>query len=57
MSEIFSRNELIWGKKAQHKSEIPYIKEVFKLSEGEAAFLTTCNRGEGLLKEIGRAHD
>ena len=35
---------------AQDKSEIPYIKEVFKLSEGEAAFLTTCNRGEGLLK-------
>ena len=35
---------------AQDKSEIPYIKEVFKLSEGEAAFLTTCSRGEGLLK-------
>ena len=35
---------------AQDKSEIPYIKEVFKLSEGEAAFLTSCNRGEGLLK-------
>lgn len=35
---------------AQDKSEIQYIKEVFKLSEGEAAFLTTCNRGEGLLK-------
>ena len=26
------------------------IKEVFKLSEGEAYFLTTCVRGEGLLK-------
>ena len=35
---------------AQDKSEISYIKEVFKLSEGEAYFLTTCNRGEGLLK-------
>lgn len=35
---------------AQDKSEIEYIKEVFKLSEGEAYFLTTCNRGEGLLK-------
>ncbi len=23
---------------------------MFKLSEGEAYFLTTCNRGEGLLK-------
>ena len=35
---------------AQDKSEIEYIKEVFKLSEGEAYFLTTCVRGEGLLK-------
>ncbi|HOZ55143.1 MAG TPA: DUF87 domain-containing protein [Clostridia bacterium] len=35
---------------AQDKSEIEYIKEVFKLSEGEAYFLTTCTRGEGLLK-------
>ena len=35
---------------AQDKSEIEYIKEVFKLSDGEAYFLTTCNRGEGLLK-------
>ena len=35
---------------AQDKSEIQYIKEVFKLSEGEANFLVTCNRGEGLLK-------
>jgi len=35
---------------AQDKSEIQYLKEVFKLSEGESAFLTTCNRGEGLLK-------
>ncbi len=38
---------------AQDKSEIEYIKEVFKLSDGEAAFLTTCNRGEGLLKVGG----
>ena len=30
--------------------EIQYIKEVFKLSDGEAYFLTTCQRGEGLLK-------
>ena len=35
---------------AQDKSEIQYIKEVFKLSEGEANFLITCERGEGLLK-------
>ena len=35
---------------AQDKSEISYIREVFKLSEGEAYFLTTCSRGEGLLK-------
>ena len=35
---------------AQDKSEIEYIREVFKLSEGESYFLTTCNRGEGLLK-------
>ena len=35
---------------AQDKSEIQYLKEVFKLSEGEAAFLVTCTKGEGLLK-------
>ncbi len=35
---------------AQDKSEIGYLKEVFKLSEGEADFLLTCVRGEGLLK-------
>ena len=35
---------------AQDKSEIAYLKEVFKLSEGEANFLVTCQRGEGLLK-------
>ena len=35
---------------AQDKSEIQYIKEVFKLSEGEAGFLTTCSRGQGLFK-------
>ena len=38
---------------AQDKSEIQYLKEVFKLSEGEAGFLITCNRGEGLLKVGG----
>ena len=35
---------------AQDKSEIEYLKEVFKLSEGEARFLITCSRGEGLIK-------
>ena len=35
---------------AQDKSEINYLKEVFKLSEGEAGFLVTCTKGEGLLK-------
>ena len=35
---------------AQDKSEIEYLKEVFKLSEGEADFLLTCTRGEGLIK-------
>ena len=35
---------------AQDKSEIEYVKEVFKLSEGEASFLVTCQRGQGLLK-------
>ena len=35
---------------AQDKSEIQYLKEVFKLSEGEANFLVTCLKGEGLLK-------
>ena len=35
---------------AQDKSEIQYLKEVFKLSEGEANFLITCQKGEGLLK-------
>ena len=35
---------------AQDKSEIEYLKEVFKLSQGEANFLITCSRGEGLLK-------
>ena len=38
---------------AQDKSEIQYVKEVFKLSEGEAGFLTTCFYGEGLLKVGG----
>jgi len=35
---------------AQDKSEIQYLKEVFKLSEGEAGFLVNCLKGEGLLK-------
>ena len=35
---------------AQDKSEIEYLKKVFKLSNGEANFLTTCLKGEGLLK-------
>ena len=35
---------------AQDKSEIQYLKEVFKLSSGEANFLVTCFKGEGLLK-------
>ena len=35
---------------AQDKSEIEYVKEVFKLSEGESNFLITCLVGEGLLK-------
>ncbi len=35
---------------AQDKAEINYLKEVFKLSEGEANFLITCGKGEGLFK-------
>ena len=35
---------------AQDKSEISLLQEVFKLSAGEASFLVTCTRGEGLLK-------
>ena len=35
---------------AQDKSEIEYLREVFKLSSGEAGFLVTCQKGEGLLK-------
>src|SRR5699024_4011373 len=35
---------------AQDKSEIEYLKEVFKLSDGETNFLITCFRGEGILK-------
>ncbi len=35
---------------AQDKAEIQYLKEVFKLSDGEAGFLVTCTKGEGLLK-------
>ncbi len=34
----------------QDRSEIEYIKEVFKLTDGEAVFLGTCARGEGILK-------
>lgn len=35
---------------AQDKSEIEYLREVFKLSEGETDFLLTATRGEGLIK-------
>ena len=35
---------------SQDKSEIEYVREVFKLSEGEKDFLLTCGRGEGLLR-------
>jgi len=35
---------------AQDKAEISYVKEVFKLNDGETEFLTTCLIGEGLLK-------
>ena len=35
---------------AQDKSEIQYLKEVFKLSEGESSYLVTAQKGEGLLK-------
>ena len=35
---------------AQDKAEIQYLKEVFKLSEGEAGFLVNCQKGEGLIK-------
>ena len=38
---------------AQDKSEIKYLKQVFKLSDGEADFLVTCGKGEGLLKVGG----
>ena len=38
---------------AQDKSEIELLQEVFKLSSGEASFLITCTRGEGLFK-VGR---
>lgn len=35
---------------AQDKSEIALLQEVFKLSSGEASYLVTCTRGEGLFK-------
>ncbi len=35
---------------SQDASEIDYIREVFKLSGGEASFLTTASVGQGLLK-------
>ena len=35
---------------AQDKSEIQYLKEVFKLSDGEANYLITAQKGEGLFK-------
>ena len=38
---------------AQDRSEIEYVKKVFKLSEGEANFLTNCLKGEGLFKVGG----
>ena len=38
---------------AQDKSEIEQLKQVFKLSDGEANFLITCLKGEGLLKVGG----
>ena len=34
----------------QDRSELEYMKEVFKLTDGEAIFLGTCARGEGILK-------
>lgn len=37
---------------AQDKSEIEYLKEVFKLTEGEASYLLTASRGEGLLLSL-----
>ena len=37
---------------AQDKSEIEYLKSVFKLSEGESNFLITCLKGEGLLIKL-----
>ena len=35
---------------AQDKSEIQYLKQEFKLSEGDADLLVTCTKGEGLFK-------
>ena len=35
---------------AQDKSEVGLLKEVFKLSEGEVAYLVNCTKGEGLFK-------
>ena len=35
---------------AQDKSEVQLLKEVFKLSEGEVAYLVNCTKGEGLFK-------
>ena len=40
-------------KKYLNEEEIEYLKEVFKLSQGEASFLVTCGKGEGLLKVGG----
>jgi len=34
----------------QDRAELEYMKEVFKLTEGETMFLGTCSRGEGILK-------
>ena len=55
---------LIWLKAGMHSREdylkLPnnetcnaYLKEVFKLSDGEAGFLINCLKGEGLLKVGG----
>ena len=35
---------------AQDKSEIEYLREVFKLTEGESTYLLTASSGEGLIK-------
>ena len=39
-----------YSSKIYSDEEIQYLKEVFKLSEGEAGYLVTAQVGEGLLK-------